>query len=208
MANMKEKEKEFKKQLIAEEAHRLLSTRPFEAVTMEEIARSAGCGKGTLYQYFESKEHMLNHLIFEGMEKLCKDIEEKCLYNEDVLQAVNDYLDLQFNFFLHYNQIFSSWLRYRINNNIYEELINEIQAKSERKVQMVAEIFERGIREKIIAPINSVELARIIEHIFRDCTFGFLDESKKQLDPDRVLSMLKMILSQGILIKGKINSSI
>lgn len=51
-------------------AERLFATRPFHKVTMEEVARRAGVGKGTIYRYFRTKEDVFFEAILAGYDEL------------------------------------------------------------------------------------------------------------------------------------------
>jgi len=54
-----------KKAKILESSLALFSQKGYHASTIEEIAKAAGVGKGSVYNYFESKESLLKALIFE-----------------------------------------------------------------------------------------------------------------------------------------------
>lgn len=45
-----------------------------EATTVDEIAKSAGYSKATLYVYFQNKEEIYFSLVYRHMEKLCETI--------------------------------------------------------------------------------------------------------------------------------------
>ncbi|MFO7942067.1 MAG: helix-turn-helix domain-containing protein [Bacillota bacterium] len=49
--------------MILEAAVRVLAVKGFEATKVEEIAREAGVGKGTVYEYFDSKEQLFEEAV-------------------------------------------------------------------------------------------------------------------------------------------------
>jgi AcrR family transcriptional regulator len=55
---------------ILEAALHLFSSKGFHDTTMEEVAREAGVAKGTIYLYFQSKEHLLLALKRDFMQGL------------------------------------------------------------------------------------------------------------------------------------------
>lgn len=57
--SLRERKKLVTRQCIIREAIRLFSARGFDAPTIEEIASAAQVGKGTVYNYFSSKEEIL-----------------------------------------------------------------------------------------------------------------------------------------------------
>ncbi len=58
-----------REQLLASGA-RLLATRPFDEVSIEEIARAAGVSKGLLYHYFPTKKDFLIAALERGQDEL------------------------------------------------------------------------------------------------------------------------------------------
>ncbi len=66
---------------IVDAALRLFATRPFHEVRLEDVAAAAKVGKGTVYIYFKSKEHLYGSLISEGFAQLVDDL--KAQLDED-----------------------------------------------------------------------------------------------------------------------------
>jgi len=65
----------FRTREILAAARSLLEQRGPEAMTMEEIAAAAGVAKGTVYLYFQSKDHLLQALIARVGENIIQDVE-------------------------------------------------------------------------------------------------------------------------------------
>ncbi|HWP95327.1 MAG TPA: TetR/AcrR family transcriptional regulator [Syntrophomonadaceae bacterium] len=201
----REQNKAFRKQLISEAAFQLLSDKPFELVSVDEIAAQLGCGKGTIYRYFENKDHLLNELVASGLRTLCQDMEERCVQNDDTIQALTNYITLQYHYFRKYNTILSSWSRRKLEQAIRLEWVAEIQTLLDSKVQMLVAILDRGLENKIIAPVDSLELARLLENIVRDATFPFVEAQPRPRDPNRVLDLMTSIFMNGI--KNKVEDA-
>lgn len=49
--------------MILGAGEQLFGTRRYDEITMEEVARQAGVGKGTLYRYFSGKEALLSAVL-------------------------------------------------------------------------------------------------------------------------------------------------
>jgi AcrR family transcriptional regulator len=58
-----------KRQRIFEAARQVIVERGFDAAKMEEIAARAGVGKGTLYNFFDSKEELFLSLVVDSFER-------------------------------------------------------------------------------------------------------------------------------------------
>ncbi len=62
--------KEAKRALILGKALELFAKKGYHNATTAEIAKASGIAKGTLFNYFKSKEHLLRSLIFETLADL------------------------------------------------------------------------------------------------------------------------------------------
>lgn len=66
---------QFRTQEILAAARQVMEARGgLEAVTMEEIAQAAGVAKGTIYLYFQSKDHLICALMSQVAENLRRDL--------------------------------------------------------------------------------------------------------------------------------------
>jgi len=201
LTSRRDREKEFKRQLIAEAAHRLLSGSSFEAVTVEDIAREAEFGKGTLYLYFESKEEILIYIFTHGIENLCKDIEVHCSREPDVREALNRYMSLQYGFYQKYHSIFLSLLRRKLEGSLKPEQFLGAMRHQDTITDLVSAILERGIRENYIVATDSRKLARVMRNVLKGFSFEALD--RKDIDAEKDLELIKMVLSYGIAVGGR-----
>ena len=60
-----------RKELIIQSALQNFMEEGYERATMKEIAIEAGVGKGTIYEYFSSKEELFSEVVLTGINKMC-----------------------------------------------------------------------------------------------------------------------------------------
>ena len=60
-----------KRQKIMQAAEALFSRARFHEITMEDVARKAGVGKGTLYRYFKDKDDLFLEVALSGFDEMC-----------------------------------------------------------------------------------------------------------------------------------------
>jgi AcrR family transcriptional regulator len=72
-----------KRKTILRVARDLFSRRPYHEVRLEDVAAAAKVGKGTLYIYFESKDHLYLDLVTEAFDLLLQDIQNRIETNGD-----------------------------------------------------------------------------------------------------------------------------
>lgn len=59
-----------KREMILKAALEIFAEKGFHRAKIEDIALSAGIGKGTVYEYFTSKEQLFMDMLKEGLEKI------------------------------------------------------------------------------------------------------------------------------------------
>lgn len=201
MTSRRDREKEFKKQLIAEAAFQLFSASSFEAVTVEDIARRAEFGKGTLYLYFDSKEEILIYIIAQGIDELAKVIADLCAREADVTEALNHYISLQYDFYRKYHSMFLSLMGRKFAGTLNTEQLVGTLSKLDAITDLIAGLLARGTQEGIFAPVDSHKLARVIKNILKGFSIEALERGS--LDGEKDLGLIKMVLANGIIAKGE-----
>ena len=74
---------EEKRRTILRVARDLFSRKPYHEVRLDDVAASAHVGKGTLYIYFESKDHLYLELVTEAFDVLLHEIDQRIKTNHD-----------------------------------------------------------------------------------------------------------------------------
>ena len=76
-------DKKLKKQQIAKVALEVIADRGLEGASISRIARAAGIGKGTVYEYFDSKEQLFLFAVKLWSEELMSGLSEPGAAGED-----------------------------------------------------------------------------------------------------------------------------
>jgi len=74
-AELKEKEKLARKQIVIESALALFAEKPFYEVGMREVADEAGISPATIYRYFPSQEELFNEAFIQDISSASKGFE-------------------------------------------------------------------------------------------------------------------------------------
>jgi TetR/AcrR family fatty acid metabolism transcriptional regulator len=79
-----------KKQRIIQAAEQLFRTHRFHEITLEEIAREAKVGKGTIYLYFSDKEDLIFQAAVTGFDEMCgvlrQNVDEGVAFRDGLLR--------------------------------------------------------------------------------------------------------------------------
>ncbi|MDM5264360.1 TetR/AcrR family transcriptional regulator [Sulfurovum sp. XTW-4] len=125
--------KEEKRRNIALSCRELLLEQGINSLTISQIAKTAGVGKGTIYEYFENKED----IVFEIITTFISDHEKELLALVDTPITTREKL-FHFLYFLFENEIAGKHL------NVYQEFL-AISLSSEPEAMLV---FSEECRKK------------------------------------------------------------
>nr|WP_028612408.1 TetR/AcrR family transcriptional regulator [Paenibacillus harenae] len=93
MASKKELRSEETKRSIVAAANKLFAERGYDAVTIREIAKEAGCSHTTIYIYYQDKEALLHALSMQPLEHLKSSLDavsvDETLLPADKLRMLN-----------------------------------------------------------------------------------------------------------------------
>ena len=97
--------REGKAEEIIKAAIRVFSEYGYDSAKMEYIAKEAGIGKGTIYEYFTSKDQLFEKIITYSIEQFCRDLKARIEEGETIeeklvhcsvfnAEFINSHLDL------------------------------------------------------------------------------------------------------------------
>ena len=134
--------RESKRRQIVEAATECFATRGYHAVSISEIAESAGISKGLLYNYFSSKEELLRQ-IFLDTTKIMTDLLDPGHSGKMTKEDLLTYLD---RLFTHFESNLITWKMYMAifcQPAVQEILMPEIQVVSEPSLKMIEKYFRK-----------------------------------------------------------------
>lgn len=201
MGSRKEREREFRRQLLAETALELFKEQSYETVTMQDIATAAECGKATLYQYFGSKEEFLAFILEQAQRDLVAQLELICSGSIPVLLELQTYIRLQYYFYLDYGPLILAMLRRKLEGTLNTALYQEASNYRDRKLSILGDILDRGINQGIFAGKDSFKLARGLHNMIRGFSLEVMEGDLPDRDPESDADLINQLLLNGIKAK-------
>ena len=102
----KESSKQLKQKKIIEAASILFSRKSYHEVMMEEVAKLASIAKGTVYNYFSSKEELYFSIMKGRMEKLNLSLKEHISGNQSSLDSLRSFITHLYMFMMKHQNFF------------------------------------------------------------------------------------------------------
>lgn len=155
---------------ILQAAIRVFSEHGFDGAKMEYIAKEAGIGKGTVYEYFESKERLFEEILKFSVEKFRLGLRD-CLDQGETIE------ERLLNYSCYNVEFLSSHL------DILQIAMQVNMLSKEIRTQLVAEravICEHFIELVKAAKAKGECRADLDEELATFCIMGTLDEFSKK----------------------------
>lgn len=150
------RDKSKKRQLIMEAALQVFVEHGYEKTKIIDVARTAGIGKGTVYEYFESKEALFCCILEEyceyykeGVRKILSDLKDTGC-QEKLLSVIRMEEELKDQ--VHLKSLNPVQLMTEFTN--FPGLKQAIQVMLKFKFDTVCEILNEGVKNGEFRPVN------------------------------------------------------
>ncbi len=194
----KELERSFRKDFVGDVALELFSSKPFERVSMDEIAQKAELGKGTLYKLFSGKEEIMVHVICRGIENLCRDLEEQCLGTSDVPQALKRLLELEYDFYTKYSNLVLK-LVFHQSDNSESAFLDRVRVQHQQHIDLLERIFEQARTEGMQFRLDNQELIQALNAAIKGLMINRMEQPIQDNSREKDLELLNTMLWTGLL---------
>lgn len=124
LPNRKESKKSLKRKKIVEAASLLFAQKNYHEVMMEDVAKLASIAKGTVYNYYESKEELYFSIMRMRMEKLISSLKEKISTEMSSIDSLKSFIIHLYMFMMKYRHFFLMYRKESLNaeNDLCAEL--------------------------------------------------------------------------------------
>jgi AcrR family transcriptional regulator len=134
---------------ILQAAVELFTERDFHQVLMDDVAARADVGKGTVYRYFPTKEDLYFATIFEGWDRLGKELEAVVQQHGPLRETLEHVTRQVLSYFWHRRQFVT--LVHRLENNLEGEEQADWQRRRDSIVRVFADILSKGVATQTLS---------------------------------------------------------
>jgi len=194
-------DKQEKLEKILKAALKVFSDRGITEFKMIDIASAAGIGKGTIYEYFSSKEDLItgcfNIFMREFGDSLTFGLDEKSNPREKII----DFLRLSFHYFSEHQEamgaLFDFWAA-GIPRKHGPQLIPKIEKEYIRFQKFVSGILDDGIKQGLFKPqdtgATALMILALLDGLMFQALLGVIDISDKSL-PEKISNTVLEVIS-------------
>ncbi len=192
----KEREKISRQKDILNAAQELFLRKGYHETTLEEIARQADFGKGTIYNYFDSKEELFRSIIDQFMDEIA-DLAQSSI---TVPGGIREKLASYAKFIIHYSNKNSDLFHFMVQELHraeileYEKTMRHFRGKVKKINTLIACLIEKEIALKRIRGIDSMMLVALFDGMVRSYCMMH-DGSQRLVSDDEINHVVECIVS-------------
>ncbi len=141
---LKSQEREIRISLILDAAEKVFENKPFDKVSMQEIADEAGIAKSSIYTYFTNQETLFVEAVIRNVNDLVLEMKQTHLKNSEEPSGediINSFID----FFAEHDAFFRMMTMLMASGNISEESLNKLNETMRMVIDFLDETFFRDI---------------------------------------------------------------
>ena len=171
-----ETKKSIKRKKIIEAASSLFSRNSYHEVMMEEVAKHASIAKGTVYNYFPSKEDLYFSIMQQRMENLITSLREKIKDESSSIESLHSYVIHLYMFMMKYQDFFLMYQKESLNAE--HQLCSELVKLEKELKNILSGIIKTGKTENFYRQIEDdfavdLVLGSIYGGVYRGIEKGF-----------------------------------
>jgi uroporphyrinogen-III synthase len=148
----KESNKLLKRKKIIESASRLFSQMSYHEVMMEDVAKQAEIAKGTVYNYFETKEDLYFSIMKLRMENLVQSLKNKIQYEMSSIDSLHSFIIHLYMFMMKYQSFFLMYQKESLKGD--HVLCNELSRLEKELKSLLLDIIKSGQSEKLFRDVE------------------------------------------------------
>ncbi|MEI3614051.1 TetR/AcrR family transcriptional regulator [Pseudogracilibacillus sp. SO30301A] len=184
-----------RRQEILDAATKSFSLFGYKATTMDQVAKLANVGKGTIYTFFKNKEDLFDEIItklISDMEKAALNaIDEENSFRGNVHQALYKMLEFR--------------LEHQLTIKLYQEerdigtpIVHEVLQKLEQSILLfIQEKIERAIKKGEIKQCDPEITAFILLKLYVALIFDW-EKNRKPLEKAEIANLFELYIFHGL----------
>jgi AcrR family transcriptional regulator len=200
----KEKERLFKRAEIMNAAVSIFAKKGYRDTTLEEIATTSEFGKGTIYNYFKSKEDIYSAIIDDVSANLYDIIQQADSETKNSKDFFKLHSKLVFQYCVGKRDAFIIYIREiaLFTTDIFINDRKKINERHEKGRGILNQIISKGMKLKEIKKYDTEKLTTLYEHLIFPYILFLISTFKDNFDQDREIDFILSVFYNGITNKN------
>jgi len=154
---------------ILKTAEKMFAAGRYHEVTLDEICKEAGIGKGTIYRYFQDKEHLFFQVILSGLDELVASVEKVGEQEVDAGKGLRRVAECVAEFFAQRDALFGlMWSEQLRRSDRRRDVWRQWGSKDEKIMAVAARFVVKGMEEgRYVSRLSPAAASRLLLGMIR-----------------------------------------
>ena len=181
----------------------IFAKKGYRDTTLDEIAITSEFGKGTIYNYFKSKEDIYSAIIDDVSANLFKIIQQADSGTKNSKDFFEMHAKLVFQYCVGNRDAFIIYVREIVHftTDIFITDRKKINERHENVRSILIKKISKGMRLKEIKKYDSEKLTALYEHLIFPYILFLIDTFEDKFDQDREIDFILSVFYNGIINK-------
>ena len=148
----RETKKQIKRERILEAAANLFSQKSYHEVMMEDVAKLTSVAKGTVYNYFSSKEDLYFSIMCLRMENLIRSLKQQIKVEQNSIDSLRSFTVHLYMFMMKYQNFFLMYRKESLNSE--NDFCVELRHLDHQLKTILSGIIDNGSSENVFRNID------------------------------------------------------
>ena len=206
-ASRKERERRQHEEEILQAARELFARKGYYSTTLEEIAHHAQFGKGTIYNYFSSKEDLFYGILNGILDKAIEVAESSIALPGSTREKLTAYAKAILSYSEANAELFHMIVREVVQINFLEQSprMGDVRNRLHKTWEVLAIPLGQDIRAGRIKPLDAIHLAAMFDNLLRMHAMQPFRELfwRGTVDADTMADSIVSFFFEGIQQKGQ-----
>ena len=152
--------KEKKREQMLEVAAELFSKKNYHEVMMDDVARLTDVAKGTVYNYFASKEELYFTIMSSKLNHLNTSLKNKIASEISIIDSLHSYVIHLYMFMMKYQNFFLMYQKEYMNAQ--NDFCNELRVMDDELKSILSDVIYKGKRENQFRDIEESFAVKLV----------------------------------------------
>ena len=137
--SLKKQEKQARRDIIIQAAERVFAGKPFNEVTIRDIAKEAGISHASIYRYFPDQQTLFVEAFLKGADDIIEFLES--LINENKAVSIEKVTDKFIGYLIENDRYFRMMTHFMLDGNLSPELTRRLNSAERSLLDQLDRLF-------------------------------------------------------------------
>lgn len=158
-AELKNNEKKARQDVIIEAAKRVFAVKPFNKVSIRDIAREAGISHASIYRYFPDQQSLFVEAFLHGVQEITVILDD--IIKNSRTKTMEKVAEAYLTYLIDNDQYFRMMTHFMLDGSLSEEMVDKLNASERRIFDQFDILFRKANMPEPVRPLSHAFFAAL-----------------------------------------------